>query len=61
MLIWKTLLMMNALTNAVMKANTSSPVPKIPTNSLTASAVSWADCSPVITSVLGGRTSAIAR
>ncbi len=61
MVIWNTLLMMNALTNAVMNANTRSPVPKMPTNSLTASAVSWADSSPVITSVCGGSTSAIAR
>ncbi len=32
MVIWNTLLMMNALTNAVMKAKMSSPVPKTLTN-----------------------------
>ena len=59
--IWNTLLMMNALTNAVMKAKTSRPVPNTPTNWLTSSAVSWATCSPVTTSVCGGRMSSIAR
>ena len=58
--IWNTLLMMNALTNAVMKAKTSNPVPKTLTNWLTSSAVSWATCSPVTTSVCGGRMPAIA-
>ncbi len=48
MVIAKTLLMMNALTNAVMKAKISRPVPNAPMNSLTSSALSSATCSPVI-------------
>ncbi len=58
-MIWNTLLMMNALTNAVMNAKTNSPVPNTLTNWLTSSAVSWATSSPVTTSVCGGRISSI--
>ena len=53
----KTLLMMNALTNAVTNAKPSRPLPKIPMNWLTPSDASSATCSPVITSVRSGRCS----
>src|SRR6056297_2012312 len=53
--------MMNALTNAVMNAKINRPVPNTSTNWLTSSAVSWATCSPVTTSVRSGRISAISR
>ena len=55
-----TLLMMNALTNVVMKANASRPLPKIEMNELMSSAASSATCWPVTTSVRGGRMSSIA-
>ena len=50
-----TLLMMNALTNVVTNANASRPLPKIEMIELMSSAVSSATCSPVTTSVRGGR------
>ncbi len=55
-----TLLMMNALTKVVMKANASRPLPKIEMNELMSSAASSATCWPVTTSVRGGRMSSIA-
>ncbi len=54
------LLMMNADTNAVMKANTSRPVPNTSMIEPIASDVSSATCWPVTTSVRSGRILAIA-
>ena len=54
------LLITNAATSAVMRAKINSPVPKIDTISPTWSLVSSPSCSPVMTSVRSGSTSAIA-
>ena len=58
-MIWKTLLMRKALTNAVMKAKISKPVPKALMNTPTSASPSAISTSRVTTSVPGGSISSI--